>query len=318
MSTFPKLRHTIRRRIVALLPAAAAAALAVQTVIADPAAAATRDQVREIVIQEASKNPTVPVPLALAVARVESNFDDDAESSAGARGVMQIMPATARGEFGVDPDDLWDARTNVRLGVLFLERLYKQYGRRWELALSHYNGGTLEGYGGNAIPHSYTRDYVRKVSDWNARFAREFTEVQLASASGASETREARTSASRSRLALTEHPTEYWMFDEPTTDGNWRKYLEAADYWLASPEEQAEMRRKMAAAAQAGARQAQAAQSGTRAGGGAENSAAAGTEGWDSGRYEPVDGAEPVNRFDRVSPRVQRLRDSFFARIGQG
>jgi soluble lytic murein transglycosylase-like protein len=111
---------------------------------ATAADAATRTEVKRMVIEEA-RNSIVPPALALAVAKIESDFQDRVLSHKGARGVMQIMPATARGEFGVDADELWDPRLNVQLGIDFLERLHAQYGGRWELALSHYNGGTLKG-----------------------------------------------------------------------------------------------------------------------------------------------------------------------------
>jgi hypothetical protein len=84
---------------------------------------------------------------------------------------MQIMPATARDEFGVAADELWDERLNVQLGLDYLARLHDQYGGRWDLALSHYNGGTLKGRGANAQPHSYTRFYVEKVLRWQRRYA---------------------------------------------------------------------------------------------------------------------------------------------------
>jgi hypothetical protein len=119
---------------------------------------------RAIVIAEAHSNGAVPPELALAVAREESNFDPIALSSAGARGLMQVMPDTARGEFGVDPDLLWEPATNARIGIAYLERLYRKYGQNWELALSHYNGGTLKLDGsGEAVPHAYTREYVANV-----------------------------------------------------------------------------------------------------------------------------------------------------------
>ncbi len=83
---------------------------------------------------------------------------------------MQIMPATAQSEFGIDADELWTPRLNVQLGIDYLERLYDQYGGKWELALSHYNGGTLSGKGANAVPHVYTRKYVKSVLNWYHRY----------------------------------------------------------------------------------------------------------------------------------------------------
>ena len=132
--------------------------------------AVSRTEVKQIVIEEAQRS-TVPPALALAVAKVESDFQERVRSHKGARGVMQIMPATARGEFGVDADELWDPRLNIQLGIDFLERLYVQYGGEWELALSHYNGGTLKGGKGSyAKPHSYTRKYVADVMRWWQRY----------------------------------------------------------------------------------------------------------------------------------------------------
>ena len=115
-------------------------------------------------------NSIVPPALALAVAKVESDFNANALSSAGARGVMQIMPRTARDEFGVNEGELWEARLNIQLGIDYLGQLYRQYGGRWDLALSHYNGGTLRGRGRYAKPHGYTRKYVQSVQRWRRRY----------------------------------------------------------------------------------------------------------------------------------------------------
>lgn len=125
------------------------------------AQAKNRFEIKQLVISEAQQSD-VPVSLALAVAKVESDFNEKALSSAGARGVMQIMPATAQLEFGVDPDELWTAEENIRLGIRFLEKLHRQYDENWELALSHYNGGTLK----NKRAHSFNQGYVRKVQKW--------------------------------------------------------------------------------------------------------------------------------------------------------
>ncbi|MBV8537946.1 MAG: transglycosylase SLT domain-containing protein, partial [Alphaproteobacteria bacterium] len=59
--------------------------------------AATQAEVTQIIADEAAKNGHVPLSMALAVAKVESDMREDAVSTAGARGVMQIMPATAMG-----------------------------------------------------------------------------------------------------------------------------------------------------------------------------------------------------------------------------
>lgn len=121
------------------------------------------ENVRELLVREALFGD-IPPELALAVAKIESDFNPNALSSKGARGVMQIMPATASSEFGVKSYELWDPAVNVRIGVKYLAQLYEHYGQRWDAALSHYNGGSLDGdtpY--KAAPSEHTRDYVESV-----------------------------------------------------------------------------------------------------------------------------------------------------------
>ena len=131
-----------------------------------------RSKIKALVATEAT-NLGVSVPLALAVAHAESYFDAQAESSAGARGVMQIMPRTALGEYGIDPDLLWDPRINVRLGLHFLGRLLKRYRGRVDLALSYYNGGSAVGRLPNArvIPATYR--YVVRVQRLEKHYRRQ-------------------------------------------------------------------------------------------------------------------------------------------------
>ena len=127
-------------------------------------------------------NSHVPPSLAMAVAKVESDFQPKALSSAGARGVMQIMPATAMGEYGVSAEELWDARLNVQLGIDFLEHLIGRYDGRWDLALSHYNGGSVTRTRSGMEPLSVTRKYVEAVLKWQKRYAEQATVWALAEA----------------------------------------------------------------------------------------------------------------------------------------
>ena len=87
-----------------ILALAVLAALAMAWSTTGASLAASRTDIKEIVVEEALAT-TVPPSLALAVAKVESDFQARALSLKGARGVMQIMPATATGEFGVDADE---------------------------------------------------------------------------------------------------------------------------------------------------------------------------------------------------------------------
>ncbi len=137
-----------------------------------------RDTVKDIVIEEARLQGVDPA-LALAVAQVESDFDPNVVSHKGARGVMQIMPRTAREEFGINPTLLFDARTNIRTGVTFLKQLQNRYGNV-EFALSHYNGGsrvTKPDGSYQVIP--VTRGYVDKVLSKMKRFQKDVAPAWL-------------------------------------------------------------------------------------------------------------------------------------------
>ena len=130
---------------------------------------AERDIIARLVVA-ATAGTGVSPSLAKAVAKVESDFRADAHSRAGARGVMQIMPATARGEFGVHPDTLWDARHNTVIGVRYLDALISRYGAV-DVALSYYNGGAAVGRPGTARVTPWTRHYVDAVLAWERVYA---------------------------------------------------------------------------------------------------------------------------------------------------
>lgn len=156
-----------RRRFIAM--GAAVIALGGCSTQAIALRGSNRRRIKDIVIREAI-DLDIPISLALAVAHTESNFDPMAESPKGARGVMQIMPATAKGEYDISPDRLWDPRTNIRLGLHFLGRLIRRYQGRIDLALSYYNGGSAVGKIPNARVIPATRKYVRKVQRLQGRY----------------------------------------------------------------------------------------------------------------------------------------------------
>jgi cell wall-associated NlpC family hydrolase len=97
--------------------------------------------------------------LLAAVAAKESSFNASAVSPAGAQGLMQFMPATAKG-LGVDPLDPTSA---IDGAARYLSSLTKQFGST-ELALAAYNAGpgTVSRYGG-IPPYPETQNYVRAV-----------------------------------------------------------------------------------------------------------------------------------------------------------
>lgn len=116
-------------------------------------------------------------PLLLhAIAHVESRHDPRAVSPAGARGVMQMMPATGR-RFGVgDGDALFDAGTNLRASAAYLRTLMLRYRDDLKLVLAAYNAGegAVDKAGGNVPPYPETQAYVRDVLAVYRRLAAEF------------------------------------------------------------------------------------------------------------------------------------------------
>jgi soluble lytic murein transglycosylase len=81
--------------------------------------------------------------LIAALIRQESGFVTHARSRAGALGLMQLMPATARSMEPVSKRELLDGRTNVRLGVKFFRRLLSRFGGKVDHALAAYNAGPM-------------------------------------------------------------------------------------------------------------------------------------------------------------------------------
>jgi len=138
--------------------------------------------------------PTVPVPPAMAthwtiihaIARQESQFDRQAQSGAGARGLMQMMNPTAReqaGKLGLpwEPGRLTEVDYNVMIGSSFFDRMLNYYQGNYVLAVASYNAGPgnvnkfIRANGDprlpgvdmvdwiEAIPFTETRTYVQKV-----------------------------------------------------------------------------------------------------------------------------------------------------------
>lgn len=101
---------------------------------------------RELIEREAARVDLDPL-LVVAVMRTESHFDPRARSGAGARGLMQVMPTTARwiaGKAGLRApvtERLEEPEVNVRLGCWYLSYLGRQYHGDWRLALAAYNAG---------------------------------------------------------------------------------------------------------------------------------------------------------------------------------
>jgi Transglycosylase SLT domain len=112
-------------------------------------------------ILRATIGTRVSPALVLAIMAVESRGDLMAQSSAGAQGLMQLIPATAE-RFGVT--DSFDATQNIAGGVAYLDWLMEEFDRDPVLALAGYNAGEGAVDAANGVPdYPETRDYVIRV-----------------------------------------------------------------------------------------------------------------------------------------------------------
>ena len=132
-----------------------------------------------------SKEYNIPEDLIYATIKVESSFDPEAISRSGARGLMQLMPATFEwltsdehlGEH-LTPNMLYDPETNIRYGVYYLKYLLTKFDYNWDLVSAAYNGGEgnvsewlldkkySDGKGGlRDYPKKFneTKNYVKKI-----------------------------------------------------------------------------------------------------------------------------------------------------------
>ena len=117
-------------------------------------------------IEAVSLRHGVDPELVHAVVQAESNYEPRAKSHVGARGLMQVMPDTAK-DFGIK--NLYDPANNLEAGVQYLKFLLERFDLK--RAIAAYNAGptTVRKYRG-VPPYEETRNYVKKVSETYEKF----------------------------------------------------------------------------------------------------------------------------------------------------
>jgi soluble lytic murein transglycosylase-like protein len=146
--------NTIKRALAAFL------LLALAPCLVAASAADLRKLYAPIIKQVAGKHRIDP-ELVHVVIRAESNYDAFAISSAGAMGLMQLMPATAL-QYGVK--NVFDAAQNIEGGIRYLKDLVKLYDGRTKLVLAAYNAGqeAVRKYKG-IPPYPETKTYIAAI-----------------------------------------------------------------------------------------------------------------------------------------------------------
>lgn len=118
-----------------------------------------KQEIKNLIALEAQRQG-VPVDLALALAKQESGFNPSVKSSAGAIGVMQLMPATAK-SLGVNPNNIQE---NIRGGIAYLKQQLNKYNGNYELALAAYNAGPGAVDKAKGVPpYKETQNYVKNI-----------------------------------------------------------------------------------------------------------------------------------------------------------
>lgn len=116
--------------------------------------------------KEAAQKYGVSESLLKGIAKAESNFNPNDVSSAGAIGVMQLMPATAK-ELGVT--NAYDPRQNILGGAKCIKQKLKEFNGDVRLALAAYNAGSGAVKRNGGVP-SYCTTYVNKVLSYKAAY----------------------------------------------------------------------------------------------------------------------------------------------------
>lgn len=129
------------------------------------------DTSHDALIKELSAKYGLPHELVYSVVKAESNFRPNAVSQKGAKGLMQLMPDTARfaaQELGMTKIDLTDEEQNLQMGVFYLHYLLQKFGSE-DAALAAYNAGEkvaakwMKNGKLDHVPYPETQNYLNRV-----------------------------------------------------------------------------------------------------------------------------------------------------------
>lgn len=126
----------------------------------------------DAIISQTSQKYNVDSTLVKAVIKAESNFNHKAVSPVGARGLMQLMPATAA---SLQVADSFHPESNIDGGVRYLRYLSNLFNGNLPLVLAAYNAGenTVMRYNNSIPPYKETRNYVKRVLHYIEQYRKE-------------------------------------------------------------------------------------------------------------------------------------------------
>ena len=126
------------------------------------------------IILEAASRYQVDPAIILAIIKAESNYNPKAVSKAGAVGLMQLMPRTARA-LGVK--DSFNPEQNIHGGVKYFSQLLNKFSGDHALALAAYNAGSRKVLEYKGVPpYRETRQYIKRVFKYRKQFMQRIVE----------------------------------------------------------------------------------------------------------------------------------------------